>query len=491
MLDKLRKHQVEPVERLCRILSTVDAALDLSDTGTGKTYVACAVTKLLKLATLIVAPKISLTSWQRVSEHFEDRVSVVNYEMLRTGRTPYGWWDNNPPAGFKREEFFVCQCCQRTVDFDAYQPCYCHPLGVHCIITKKKRHNYGKFNFHPAVRLVVFDEIHRCGEADSLNDRMLVAAKDNGKKILGLSATAATSPLKMRALGYVIGLHSLGNFTSWAYRQGCRREPGRGLQWRLGEVEQRKVMNRIGEAMASRSVRVRTQDIPDFPKREISCELYDLEEHEKIDQLYAEMAEPLHRLSERQLNDVAPDSPLTKILRARQKIELLKVPVACELARDYLAKGYSVALFVNFQQTIAELSARLNCQAIIDGSPAGIRYRQHFIDRYQANTERLILVNNEAGGICVSLHDLHGGFPRVGLSFPCFSAVTMRQVFGRLHREGGQSQCHYRVILAAKTVETKIHRALKLKLNNLDALTDGDLTPENLPLTAARVLGTI
>lgn len=489
LLPLLRPHQAEPVKRLTGILSASDCALDFSDTGTGKTYVACAVAKLLKLPTLVVAPKISLTAWHRVAEHFGDTISTVNYEMLRTGRTPFGHWDNNPPVGFAREEFFVCQCCQRPVDFENYQPCYCHPAGFHCLITKKKRHNYGKFNFHPAVKLVIFDEVHRCGEADSLNDRMLVAAKD--RKILALSATAATSPLKMRALGYVAGLHNLTpsqglGFTTWAYRQGCRLEPQRGLQWRIGEAKQLEVMDSIRASLSARTVRVCTKDIPGFPERDITAELYDLDAAGQIDKLYAEMTDPLAALAERMEHDVAPDSAITKILRARQKIELLKVPIAVELAQDYLAKGYSVALFVNFQQTVAELARRLNCAAIIDGTPAGVRNRQQHIDDYQCNKIRLIICNNEAGGISVSLQDLDGNHPRVGIVFPNFSAVSMRQVFGRLHREGGRSRCHYRVIFAAKTVEIKSHRALTSKLNNLDALTDGDLTPVNLKLTTFR-----
>lgn len=476
-VDKLRPHQIAPVERLTAILRTVNSAVDLSDTGTGKTFVACAVAKALSLPTLVVAPKIALTAWQRAAEHFEDSLSVVNYEALRTGRTPYGTWDYNPPVGFVREEFFVCQCCQQRVDFDNYRPCYCHPIGVHCLITKKKSWKYGKFNFHPGVRFAIFDEVHRCGEVDSLNAEMLLAINRQSKKFLGLSATAATTPMKMNGLGAVLGLHRGGSdFYSWARRHGCRKDLSGHFRWMLGEAEQAAMMGRIRERIMERGVRVRCDDIPGFPERDIVAECYDLDGAGQIDKLYAEMAAPLQALAER--SELDADSPLTQILRARQKVELLKVPVAVELAQDYLAKGYSIALFVNFKQTLDELRARLNCNCFIDGSPDGVKRRQDNIDAYQVNAERTIVVNNEAGGICVSLQDLTGEAPRVGIVFPSYSAVTMRQVFGRLHRDGGKSKCHYRVLFAAKTVETKIQRALTAKLNNLDALNDGDLAPE-------------
>jgi hypothetical protein len=38
------------------------------------------------------------------------------------------------------------------------------------------------------------------------------------------------------------------------------------------------------------------------------------------------------------------------------------------------------------------------------------------------------------------------------------------------------------VLLAAKTADVKIHKALRAKLNCLDALNDADLLPENLTL---------
>lgn len=226
-----------------------------------------------------------------------------------------------------------------------------------------------------------------------------------------------------------------------------------------------------------RGVRVMADDIPGFPERDIQAELYDIDEPEKINGAYSKMAAALEEHNLRKSSDVDPEHPLTKILRLRQEVELLKVPVFAELAQDYLEKGYSVACFVNFRQTIEELQRLLPSARIIDGQT---KERQETIDLFQANVCRSLLVNSEAGGICLSLHDLFGGFPRVGLVSPCFSAVTLRQVFGRFQREGGKSRSFYRIIFANGTVEMPIWRAVRPKLDNIDALTDGDLTPDNL-----------
>jgi hypothetical protein len=55
--------------------------------------------------------------------------------------------------------------------------------------------------------------------------------------------------------------------------------------------------------------------------------------------------------------------------------------------------------------------------------------------------------------------------------------VRFRQLVGRLARDGGKSPANYRVVLAADTVEEKIWRHLRSRLNNLDALIDSDFLP--------------
>lgn len=487
--SRLRPHQIEPTRHLLGVLQSCRTACDLSDTGTGKTYVAAAVATVAKLPTLAIVPKIAMSQWQRAAEHFGDSLSVLNYEMLRTGRTPYGHWDNTPPPGFVSEEYYQCEWCQLKVDFAHFQPCYCHPRGLHCVNVKKKAWRYGRFHFHPGVKFVIFDEAHRCNGEDSLNADMLIAAKRDVPYGLALTATMACDPIHFRALGYFLDVHGLDNdlhiggilrpkFTTWAGRYGVRREPQRGLQWRVSEEKQLATMDEIRqEIIPARGVRVTINSIPNFPKRTITSELYDLEATGRIDALYTEMARALQRLEDRKATDVDPDLPLTQILRARQQIELLKVPIICELAVDYVAKGHQVGIFVNFTDTLRELSERLSTRCCIRGGQSQAE-RDRIVQTFQTGAEKIILINNEAGGAALDLP----GDNRVGLVFPPEKAVTFKQLVGRFHRDGGGA-CFYRVIFAAKTVEVRMHRNLQKKLNNLDALTDGDLDPCNLQLT--------
>lgn len=468
------------------------ASINGSDTGTGKTYLEMAIAAALQEPTLVICPKVARTAWSKAAKHFEDSISIVGYEMLRTGGTDFGRWENNQRVA---DEEFICTNCLCKVTPGCF-PCYTRPDGIHCVERKKKSIRRGKFQFHPAIKHIIFDEAHRCNAIDSLNADMMLAAKD--RRVSILSATAAHSPIQMRAMGYLLGLHNdkadlmtktplgldkrvLPSFKLWASRYGAHWEPAfRGYKWLVGKERQLSAMNEIRSVLfPEHGVRIAWKDIPGFPDRTITAELYDLDNPEAIDSQYQKMREAIELLHDKKKADKAPTSPLTMQLRARQEIELLKVPVFEELALDYYAKGMSVVFFVNYRQTIDELFKRFPSARIIDGQT---KNRDEAVEEFQANKIRFLIVNNEAGGLALSLQDLTGFFPRVGLVSPCFSATTMRQVFGRLHRDAGLSPCFYHVIFINGTIEVKVHRAVQPKLNNLDALNDGDMEPENLKL---------
>lgn len=489
----LRPWQIEPCNRLKEIQALHHVSLDCSKTGTGKTYVAAALIADSHIPTLVVGPKVSRSAWERAINEFDDSLSFVGYEMLRTGNTPFGKWEH---GSGRREKYLRCENCLQVVEVGDSRGCPHHPLGIHCVEVRSKQHNYGRFSFAPEVGQIVFDEVHRCNAVDSLNRDMLEAARRQRKRVMMLSATPAQSPIQMRGLGYVLGLHAgdhdrllpggriQPSFYRWASHYGCRRDPVfRGFKWFAGAELQREVMLEIrNQIIPAKGVMVSHEDIPNFPECEIRAELYDLESAEVLDELYAEMSEAIGVLTEKSKTDKAPDSPLTRILRARQKIELIKVPIVAELGEDSLEKGMSVVFFVNFRQTIDELVKRFPAALVIDGTPDSVRVRDQNLEKFQANDCRTLVVNNAAGGVALSMQDLTGECPRIGYVMPSFSAAEMLQVFGRLPRDGGKSKCFYLVPFVAKSVEVPMHRALTSKLNNLDTLTDGDLRPENLRL---------
>ena len=76
-------HQIQALESLRNTINSRGAALDASDTGTGKTYVAAHLAKELGLPVGIIAPKAVLPSWARVlKEVGVTPTFLLNYEKL-------------------------------------------------------------------------------------------------------------------------------------------------------------------------------------------------------------------------------------------------------------------------------------------------------------------------------------------------------------------------------------------------------------------------
>ena len=52
----------------------------------------------------------------------------------------------------------------------------------------------------------------------------------------------------------------------------------------------------------------------------------------------------------------------------------------------------------------------------------------------------------QAGGVGVSLHDLHGGHPRMSIISPTWSGQDLKQVLGRIHRAGSKTPAIQKIV---------------------------------------------
>ena len=144
------------------------------------------------------------------------------------------------------------------------------------------------------------------------------------------------------------------------------------------------------------------------------------------------------------------------------------------MIEDAIADGFSVALFVNFTETLNAASARLKTNCIFDGkTPDKVRDRN--VELFQDDKERVILVNIQSGGVGLNLHDLNGKFPRMSIISPTFNPVPMRQTLGRIWRDDAKTKSIQRIVCVANTVEEIVCDNVQQKLDNLDTLNDGDL----------------
>lgn len=424
----LYPHQIEAAEHLEKTLQTFGSALDASDTGTGKTITALTVAQRLGLPVGVVCPKSVIPSWESWAGNLKvDPQFVLNYEQLRTGKTPW--------------------------------------------VARKG----AVWTWAPGPRLLIWDEVHKCKGLSSQNSRMLIAAKQPGILNLMLSATAASNSLDFRALGYQLELHRLHDFWRWAFNHGVRRNRWNGFEFKGNST----VLSKIhGQIFPARGYRARIKDLGDtFPENQIIAQSYRVESTATINKLYEEAAEALKDLKERRKDDDKTVA-MTKLLRARQESEIRKIPTMVELTEGLLEEGKQVAIFVNFSQSITALKEMLKTDCIIQGGQAAEVREQNRQD-FQSGTAKIIICNLQAGGVGISLHDDAGLAPRVSLISPTFSAVDLKQTLGRIHRAGAKSKCVQIIMFAAGTVEEAVCGAVKDKLSNLDILNDNDTNPES------------
>lgn len=411
------------VTRLEKILKTHKHAFDGSDTGTGKTVCAVNVIKRLEPPfTLVLCPKAVIPSWRReIDSYYLKNVAVTNYEALRTGKLPYGSWQ------------------------------------------KVNRTEFWNWNL-PEDSLIVFDEARRCAGEASQNSEILIAVKQAKVfKSLQLSATLANSPIQLKAAGYVLGLHCLRDYVGWAKRYGCSLNFFRKLEFTgtPGHIEA------LGQALSPFTSRMTREMLADhFTETQINTEpLYFTE---KLQDCYREMEAELAFLAERASKDRGADSLVVQ-LRARQKIELLKVPVMVELAEEALVEGKSVAFFVNFTQTLEALQERFSDSVVIHGQQSAFE-RQFAIDAFSNDEKHVVICNTKAGGIGISLHDTIGNRPRLALISPDWNEEAIIQALGRVHRAGGKTPSQQRILFAADSVEEAVEKSLRKKIQNLNLL---------------------
>jgi hypothetical protein len=406
--------------------------LAADDTGTGKTYMALFIAKAFDVTPFVIAPKAVHSAWGEAAGDVGVPIAkVINIEKLRTGNTPY-------------------------------------------LQKLEKEGTFWKWTL-PEGMPIIIDEVHKCGGIGTQNAHILLALKRQRIPALMMSATVADNPMRLWAIGYLLGLHTVVNFTNWAKRYGCSRNPYSRKPTALifypnSSVSRRKLVELHHIIFPEYGGRLRIAELEDFPENTVLAEAFDLPETEA-----AEEAEEAFEELENSEEGASDENPLTVSLRARQASELAKMPIFADLTAESLEEGNHVVCFLNFTESLEALGDQLRKKKIEYEVIAGNdKDRDGVIKNFQENKTPVLLVMIQAGGVGISLHDLHGT-PRTSLISPPYSTVELKQALGRIHRAGAKSKAVQRIIFAAGTIEESVCRKLKNKLRNLDALLDGPI----------------
>ena len=214
-MTSLLPFQITHTDRLETSLRLYRVAIDMSEPGTGKTYCGSALCARMSCPVVVVTTKATVPSWRMVLEKFGvNPLLVTNYEQLTRGKQA------------------VC----------------------------RKHGTYFEWLL-PDDALIVFDECQKCKGLKSLNSGLLIAARRQHFRILLCSATAASNPLEMKALGFALGLHALCDFYTWARKHGVV-DGFFGLQFN-GEPD---ALKRIHESIfPHKGSRMTIANIPSIP----------------------------------------------------------------------------------------------------------------------------------------------------------------------------------------------------------------------------------
>jgi len=396
-------------------------------TGSGKTFISCQVLKKLGITPLVICPKSAISTWKNVCAGFElTPLGIVNWEKLKTGKT--GW--------LKRDD------------------------------------NLWKWNIPAARSILLIDEVHKgCSGPETEVGLAVALLKRQGIKALMMSATVASNPMQMRHTGFLLSAHNWArdSFFGWCKRHGCRFDAFLG-RWVLpkGEslVEQ---MGLIRKEISDKILYLPVDKIPGFPTTLIEPRLYDFSTRDtaEINRAYTEMSEELKRPGRTELAELG---------KVRHRVELLKIPLFSELVQDTLETGTSAVVFLNYKDSVRSLCDQLASEGISNVSTltgdSTVIERQDAITAFQTNKNHVFICTS-AGGTAISLHDVLKSRPRVSFISPTYNASDFRQSLGRIVRVEGTHTVQT-IVLAAGTLEERIHKTISVKLNALDTLNDSD-----------------
>jgi hypothetical protein len=458
--EGLRPWQPDHVKNLLRALLAHQGAIDASDTGVGKTFCALAIAKVFGCVPLVLGPKAVRSSWEDAAGKMGTDVEFHNYEQARRDHVPHvcipcGRSKSMQPRALKIAGPPPCpECGQLMVP---------QPVERMGIEIAHGSGSFWKWNVNPT--LMIFDECHLCGGSTSITGKILRSARKragNAKVAsytLCLSATAADNPEQMKNLGQAVGLFTGAEYWGWLQKHGFA--PDWSGNWKMTEdsIELDTAMRKIhAQIFPSRGARLRRRDIPGFPQTLIDTLIVESD---------ADLTEAINAIKA---------GTLEGRMHGRHLLELALVDVLPNYIKNSLAmERNSVAVFLNFRDAVDRLLKKFPNAGVIDGRQVGEQGdidRRRVITEFQANRMPVLVANNQAGGAGWSGHDPTGGWTRDGYVVPSENGRQMKQVVGRLWRDGGGFSRYFFMGLR-DTPHEKFLRLNQEKIRRIDIL-NGD-----------------
>lgn len=455
--SKLLPYQPIAVRHIVQSIIDNGAAIDSSDTGLGKTYVALASARELSLTPYIICKIAGMSSWVKVCKFMGIKPGMItNWEQIKTGKLKV----NGKSILTRKKSYYTSNLENMSKKFG----------GTVELIEYKNRYEY---EWHlPAGGILIFDEAHVASNMTSQNYALWNASK--GRASISCSATFADRPSRLKGVFNLLRIKHEDEFDDWLLRRGHFLNQHNVVE-SLTALDDMKQINKI--LYPKYGYRL-SYDDPDvkafFPEVIIQTHIVSLGTKLTVQQ-NAEYEAMLKKVAE--YKEAGKQAQvLVADLRYRQSAELFKADTLVDMITEYMDAGLCPVVFVNFRETLAYLAKTLKTKSLIFGEQNRYKIdRDKVVDDFQTGKSRLILCMVEAGGQSLSLHDVNGTGRRISLICPTYNPITLKQICGRTRRAGSKSTPIIKLVYAGDTIEEKVAERVNEKIDNIHALNDGDL----------------
>lgn len=465
----LRPHQKAAADAIVSARSAgLPGFLIADDVGLGKTIEAwSAILRMRDIKTvLIVCPLAVVAHWRRTIEHMGDRgirVVVINYErMKKLFDVPKDI--NSAPAKSRSKS----RKTSRKVK------------------TQKGVARYGKAT---EFDLVLFDESQKLRNLTTARSGFARKLSDAAKFVLWLSATAGQDPLELAYLSRILAASTgcrvtdLKDYEKWCRSQGIGVTRGAFGKWiwsghsdkpddrERGQQDLELIRSILFDGNTPVGIRRTPTDIEGWPAVNRILLPVDLTAEDRVNyqKAWNEFRRDLE-LSRSMAAARSSNNALVARLRFRQKSSLLRTEPTVNLALDLLEQGQQVAISVQFKETLNILRDAISdagyAVAEIHGdlSP-GDKERQRL--DFQHGRSTVCIYTVEEG---ISLHEgEHNDARRSNIIHDLrWSAIQMKQIEGRTHRDGKFSQVYW--MMGAETVEEDVALIVTSRMKSMSAM---------------------
>jgi hypothetical protein len=468
---RLREHQVEAVAAIRAALAAGRRGfLNADDVGLGKTIETWA--GILEMAAaetvLIVCPLAVVAHWRRTIQWMGDggkRVVVINYDRLKK------LFDVPPDIAARAASRRSKRKTRRV----------------------RSARGVARYGEAYAFDVIIWDESHKLRNVEAVRSKMSLRLNAEADFVLWLSATAGQNPLELAYLAPLLAettgarASDLKDFEKWCEGQGIGVSRGAYGKWlwrgdtrdprqREGaEQDLEKIRSMLFEGRVPAGIRRSPTDIAGWP--EINRILLPVGLDAEDRRLYATIWDEFRdELGLEAAGGARSRNGLVARLRFRQKASLLRTAATVDLATELLEQGLQVAISVAFKETltiIREALAKDGYDVVeIHGDMAGPEKERQRL-AFQEGRAPVCVYTVEEG---ISLHQgEYNDARRANLIHDLrWSAIQMKQIEGRTHRDGRFSQVYW--MLGEGTVEEDIAEVVAGRVRSMSRMHGDDAT---------------